>query len=98
MEHASVFLEQLAPPSQPDLEEPGFWHDFLVGMLKPLAATALVAMAVALSFTRRLGIEGEMLYAIAHSFVQLSSFGSCSSSSSPRRTLRHGSSSRICSW
>ncbi|CAN6215788.1 unnamed protein product [Urochloa humidicola] len=75
MEHASVLLEQLAPPPQPDLGAPGFWLDFLVGMLKPLAATAVVAMAVALSFTQRLGIEGEMLYAIVRSFVQLSIVG-----------------------
>ncbi|CAL5049936.1 unnamed protein product [Urochloa decumbens] len=75
MEHASVLLEQLAPPPQSDMGEPGFWRDFLVGMLKPLAATAVVAMAVALSFTQRLGIEGEMLYAIARSFVQLSIVG-----------------------
>jgi putative ABC transport system permease protein len=74
MEHASVLLEQLAPP-QPDLGAPGFWRDFLVGMLKPLAATAAVALAVALSFTQRLGIEREMLYAIARSFVQFSVVG-----------------------
>ncbi|OEL30783.1 UPF0014 membrane protein STAR2 [Dichanthelium oligosanthes] len=74
MEHASVLLEQLAP-RQPDLGAPGFWRDFLVGMLKPVAATAVVALAVALSFTQRLGIEGEMLFAIARSFVQLSIVG-----------------------
>ncbi|XP_047063705.1 UPF0014 membrane protein STAR2-like [Lolium rigidum] len=44
-------------------------------MLKPLAATAAVAMAVALSSTQRLGIEAEMLYAIARSFLQLSVIG-----------------------
>jgi putative ABC transport system permease protein len=48
---------------------PGFWYDFGIGMLKPLAATAVVAMAVALSSTQRLGIEVEMLYAIARSFL-----------------------------
>ncbi|KAF8658847.1 hypothetical protein HU200_059340 [Digitaria exilis] len=46
-----------------------------MGMLKPLAATGVVAMAVALTFTQRLGIEREMLVAIARSFVQLSAVG-----------------------
>ena len=68
MEHARALLEQMAPP---DLGEPGFWRDVLVGMLKPAAATAVVALAVMLSFTQRLGIEGETLYAVARSFVQL---------------------------
>ncbi|KAF8658848.1 hypothetical protein HU200_059341 [Digitaria exilis] len=71
MEHALVLLEQLAPPPQPDLGAPGF----LVGMIKLLAATAVVGLAVALSFTQRLGIEFEMLFAIARSFVQLSLIG-----------------------
>ncbi|CAN6173426.1 unnamed protein product [Urochloa humidicola] len=44
-------------------------------MLKPAAATAVVVLAVALSFTQRLGIEGEMLYAVARSFLQLSLIG-----------------------
>ncbi|CAN6206806.1 unnamed protein product [Urochloa humidicola] len=74
MEHATALLEQLAP-RQPDLGDPGFWRDFLVGMLKPAAATAVVVLAVALSFTQRLGIEGEMLYAVARSFLQLSLIG-----------------------
>ncbi|KAL6619760.1 hypothetical protein ACP70R_034899 [Stipagrostis hirtigluma subsp. patula] len=53
----------------------GFWRHFLVGMLKPLAATAVVAMAVALSFTQRLGLEREMLSGIARAFLQLSVIG-----------------------
>ena len=72
MEHARALLEQMAPP---DLGEPGFWRDVLVGMLKPAAATAVVALAVMLSFTQRLGIEAEMLYAVACSFLQLSLVG-----------------------
>ena len=76
MEHASaVLLEQLAPPPLPDLAAPGFWRDFLVGMLKPLAAAGVVALDVALSFTQRLGIGREMLSAIARSFVQFSIVG-----------------------
>ncbi|CAN6162885.1 unnamed protein product [Urochloa humidicola] len=74
MEHATALLEQLAS-RRPDIGEPGFWRDFLVGMLKPAAATVVVVLAVALSFTQRLGIEGEMLYAVARSFLQLSLIG-----------------------
>ncbi|CAN6176955.1 unnamed protein product [Urochloa humidicola] len=74
MEHATALLEQLAP-RRPDIGEPGFWRDFLVGMLKPAAATVVVVLAVALSFTQRMGIEGEMLYAVARSFLQLSLIG-----------------------
>jgi putative ABC transport system permease protein len=77
MEHATALLEQTLapPPRQPDLGEPGFWRDFLWGMLKPAAATAVVALAVMLSFTQRLGIEAEMIYGVARSFVQLSLVG-----------------------
>ncbi|KAK8959823.1 UPF0014 membrane protein STAR2 [Platanthera guangdongensis] len=52
-----------------------FWLEFLQGMLKPAAATAVVAMALALSFVQRLGIEWEMVYAIARAFLQLSIIG-----------------------
>ncbi|KAL6865407.1 hypothetical protein ACP4OV_016558 [Aristida adscensionis] len=60
------------------LAEPGtpaFWREFLAGMLKPAVATAVVAMAVALSFTQRLGLEREMAYAAARAFLQLSLIG-----------------------
>ncbi|CAD6338498.1 unnamed protein product [Miscanthus lutarioriparius] len=40
-------------------------------MLKPAASIAVVALAVMLSSTQRLGVEGETLYAVARSFVQL---------------------------
>ncbi|KAF3442056.1 hypothetical protein FNV43_RR15972 [Rhamnella rubrinervis] len=49
--------------------------DFLKGMAKPLAATAVVLMAVALSFFEKLGLEGEMVYSIARAFLQLSVIG-----------------------
>ncbi|KAG9453739.1 hypothetical protein H6P81_006643 [Aristolochia fimbriata] len=52
-----------------------FWIDFLKGMLKPVAATAVVLLAVALSFFQRLGLEWEMIYAIARAFLQLSVIG-----------------------
>ncbi|KAG8066986.1 hypothetical protein GUJ93_ZPchr0005g16324 [Zizania palustris] len=68
-------MATLAELLQVEPGEPGFWREFLLGMLKPVAATVVVAMAVALSFTQRLGLEGEMLYAIARAFVQLSVIG-----------------------
>lgn len=49
--------------------------DFLKGMAKPLAATAVVFLAVALSFFEKLGLEGEMVYSIARAFLQLSVIG-----------------------
>ena len=72
--HAGMALLELVA-KQMDPGAPGFWRDFLLGMLKPVAATAVVAMAVALSFSLRLGLEGEMLYAIARAFLQLSVIG-----------------------
>ncbi|KAG6527815.1 hypothetical protein ZIOFF_009945 [Zingiber officinale] len=52
-----------------------FWVDFLQGMLKPVAALSVVLMAVALSFAQKLKLEGEMIYAIARAFFQLSIIG-----------------------
>lgn len=49
--------------------------EFLKGMLKPVAALAVVAMAVALSYVQKLGLEAEMAYAIFRSFLQLSVIG-----------------------
>ncbi|OVA09967.1 Conserved hypothetical protein CHP00245 [Macleaya cordata] len=49
--------------------------EFLKGMLKPLAATAVVLMAVVLSFVQNLGLEKEMIYSIARAFLQLSVIG-----------------------
>jgi len=51
------------------------WAEFLEGMLKPLAATAIVAVAVALSFFQKLGLGWEMIYSISRSFLQLSIIG-----------------------
>ncbi|CAK7342878.1 unnamed protein product [Dovyalis caffra] len=48
---------------------------FLKGMIKPLAATAVVLMAVILSYMQKLGLEGEMVYAIVRAFLQLSVIG-----------------------
>ncbi|KAJ0978439.1 hypothetical protein J5N97_013913 [Dioscorea zingiberensis] len=60
----------MADPSSSD-----FWIEYLKGMLKPAAATAVVFMAVLLSFLQRLGLEGEMIYAVVRAFLQLSVIG-----------------------
>ncbi|KAM6593484.1 hypothetical protein CsatA_001187 [Cannabis sativa] len=52
-----------------------FMGEFLKGMVKPLAATVLVLLAVALSFLQKLGMESEMVYSIIRAFVQLSVIG-----------------------
>ncbi|XP_031126020.1 protein ALUMINUM SENSITIVE 3 [Ipomoea triloba] len=49
--------------------------EFLKGMMKPVAALAVVAMAVALSYLQRLGLEREMAYSIFRAFLQLSIIG-----------------------
>lgn len=49
--------------------------DFLKGMVKPLAATVVVLLAVVLSYVQKLGLGGEMVYSIARAFVQLSIIG-----------------------
>lgn len=49
--------------------------DFLRGMIKPIAALAVVFMAVALSYVQKLGLEGEMIYSVFRAFVQLSIIG-----------------------
>ncbi|XP_042377442.1 UPF0014 membrane protein STAR2-like [Zingiber officinale] len=52
-----------------------FWIDFAGGMLKPVASTAVVAVAVALSFSQNLDLQAEMIYATARCFLQLSLVG-----------------------
>ncbi|KAJ1395996.1 UPF0014 family [Sesbania bispinosa] len=49
--------------------------EFLKGMLKPVAATAVVFLAVGLSFSQKLGMEVEMVIAIIRAFIQLSIIG-----------------------
>jgi putative ABC transport system permease protein len=49
--------------------------DFSKGMVKPAAATAVVLMAVLLSYFQKLGLEGEMVYSILRAFLQLSVIG-----------------------
>ncbi|CAJ2632714.1 protein aluminum sensitive 3-like [Trifolium pratense] len=49
--------------------------EFLKGMVKPVCATAVVFLAVGLSFSQKLGLEVEMIIAILRAFVQLSIIG-----------------------
>ncbi|XP_020275866.1 protein ALUMINUM SENSITIVE 3 [Asparagus officinalis] len=58
-----------------DFWDSSFWTQFLTGMLKPVAATAVVLMAVVLSFSQKLKLEGEMIYSVARAFLQLSAIG-----------------------
>ncbi|GAB2264009.1 hypothetical protein Droror1_Dr00026143 [Drosera rotundifolia] len=49
--------------------------EFLKGMLKPVAALAVVLMAIVLSRMQKLGLEWEMMYSILRAFLQLSVIG-----------------------
>lgn len=49
--------------------------EFLKGMVKPVVASSVVLLAVALSFLQKLGLEGEMVYSIVRAFLQLSVIG-----------------------
>lgn len=49
--------------------------EFLKGMIKPVVALSIVAMAVVLSYFQRLGIEFEIAYSIFRAFLQLSVIG-----------------------
>nr|AFK48876.1 unknown [Lotus japonicus] len=49
--------------------------EFLKGMVKPVAATAVVFLAVGLSFWQKLGLEVEMVVAVIRAFIQLSIIG-----------------------
>ncbi|CAN1775588.1 Protein ALUMINUM SENSITIVE 3 [Linum perenne] len=49
--------------------------EFGTGMIKPLLATAVVAVAVGLSYFQKLGLELEMAYSVFRAFLQLSVIG-----------------------
>ncbi|EFJ13012.1 hypothetical protein SELMODRAFT_120998 [Selaginella moellendorffii] len=51
------------------------FEEFAAGMLKPVAALAIVGMAIALSLVQRLQLEQEMVTSIARAFVQLALIG-----------------------
>ncbi|OAE34854.1 hypothetical protein AXG93_2528s2230 [Marchantia polymorpha subsp. ruderalis] len=51
------------------------WREWAVGMLRPIAALAVVAVAMVLSYSQKLGLEKEMIYSIARAFIQLSAIG-----------------------
>lgn len=50
-------------------------EDFAKGMIKPVAALAVVILAIVLSLVQQLRIEKDMAYAIFRAFVQLSIIG-----------------------
>ncbi|XP_030548531.1 protein ALUMINUM SENSITIVE 3-like [Rhodamnia argentea] len=50
-------------------------YHFAKGMIKPVAALTVVAMAVGLSYLQKLGLEREMVYSIFRAFLQLSVIG-----------------------
>ncbi|CAH8265026.1 unnamed protein product [Arabidopsis lyrata] len=62
-----------------------YWEDFfkdyewlivfLKGMVKPAAALVVVLLAVVLSYSQNLSLEGEMIYSVFRSFLQLSVIG-----------------------
>ncbi|KAM7263770.1 hypothetical protein ACFE04_001453 [Oxalis oulophora] len=56
------------------MEENWFIH-YMKGMIKPILATIVVAMAVMMSRYQKLGLEREMIYAILRAFLQLSVIG-----------------------
>ncbi|CAF2095004.1 unnamed protein product [Brassica rapa subsp. trilocularis] len=49
--------------------------EYLKNMVKPAAALAVVLLAVALSYSQNLSLEGEMIYSVFRSFLQLSIIG-----------------------
>lgn len=49
--------------------------EFLRGMVKPAVALVVVLLAVVLSYSQSLSLEGEMIYAVFRSFLQLSVIG-----------------------
>ncbi|KAL3687665.1 hypothetical protein R1sor_013974 [Riccia sorocarpa] len=51
------------------------WREWAVGMLKPVAALAVVVGAIVMSYLQTLGLEKEMIYSIARPFIQLSIIG-----------------------
>jgi len=64
-----------------DLKWDDFFNDyewlivFLKGMVKPAAALVVVLLAVILSYSQNLSLEGEMIYSVSRSFLQLSVIG-----------------------
>ncbi|KAK7396531.1 hypothetical protein VNO78_17606 [Psophocarpus tetragonolobus] len=68
----SFFLETMVALQDRDWS---WMIEFLKGMVKPVAATAVVLLAVALSFYQKLGLELEMVVAIVRAFLQLSIIG-----------------------
>ena len=49
--------------------------EYLRNMVKPAAALAVVLLAVALSYSQKRSLEGDMIYSVLRSFLQLSVIG-----------------------
>lgn len=74
----SFFLKPMLASQNHTLLQDTDWSwmvEFLKGMVKPVAATAVVFLAVFLSFYQKLGLEMEMVVAIVRAFLQLSIIG-----------------------
>ncbi|XP_014495457.1 protein ALUMINUM SENSITIVE 3 [Vigna radiata var. radiata] len=72
------FLKPMLASQNHTLQQGTDWSwmlEFLKGMVKPVAATAVVFLAVALSFYQKLGLELEMVVSILRAFIQLSIIG-----------------------
>jgi len=65
-------LQQQVPFVGMDL---AWLSEFLKGMAKPVCATAVVFLALGLSFSQKLGLEVEMIIAVLRAFLQLSIIG-----------------------
>lgn len=65
-------LQQQVPFVGMDLS---WLSEFLKGMVKPVCATAVVFLALGLSFSQKLGLEVEMIIAVLRAFLQLSIIG-----------------------
>ncbi|CAJ1895884.1 unnamed protein product [Sphenostylis stenocarpa] len=71
----SFFLKPMLASQNHTLMQSTVVVEFLKGMVKPVAATAVVFLAVVLSFYQKLGLEMEMVVAIVRAFIQLSIIG-----------------------
>ncbi|KAL2934189.1 Protein ALUMINUM SENSITIVE 3 [Bienertia sinuspersici] len=52
-----------------------WWLNYLKGMVKPVAALAVVLLAMMLSYFQKLELEKDMIHSIFRSFIQLSIIG-----------------------
>lgn len=80
-EHASIVATFYPPAPSPAFPQAlssvanDAQDDFVAGLLRPLAAMALVFVAMLISWREGVGLEMEMLVAVVRSFVQLIGIG-----------------------